>query len=323
MSLCLGILWKIPAPNGWSCAGGSGRDGASAAAGTALPLCITFGQDGNGAQPRFRFLHAPAQCQPGSLALPCLWSWARRCSEVWGTRRDPVAALGCCRALTGGGVRRDGTRADTVPAVPGGHGHSGYCHGSCDSGECGVDASGLLAAPRAPWKRQNTSRALPGLTSTRQRVVLGAEGPHRSGEPVPAGRAPPVTPRRRGPPSPPCLGDWQSGGGSQDPAWGSHTLAALSSDARGMRAAVRLVRQGKQARGCPCGAVPGRAGPRAGGSGKAELGMLHGSRGPAAPASRSESVAVCTCAAVCAWGSPAEPCHRPCSASVLRHPSSR
>lgn len=47
MSLCLGILWKIPAPNGWSCAGGSGRDGASAAAGTALPLCITFGQDGN------------------------------------------------------------------------------------------------------------------------------------------------------------------------------------------------------------------------------------------------------------------------------------
>lgn len=123
--------------------------------------------------------------------------------------KDPRGSAGLLWCPEGGGARWDGdpsehTRAPT-PAVPRGHWHVGYCHGSCDSGECGVDASGLLPAPQAPWKRQNTSRALPGLTSAHQRVVLGAEGPHHSGEHREAsasGQGPSCHPKVQGSPQP-------------------------------------------------------------------------------------------------------------------------
>lgn len=72
-----------------------------------------------------------------------------------------MAVPGLLRGPEGGGAKRDRDPSEHVrvptPAVPRGHWHVGYCYGSCDSGECGVDASGLLAALQAPWKHQNTS----------------------------------------------------------------------------------------------------------------------------------------------------------------------
>lgn len=151
--------------------------------------------------------------QPGHCHVPGAGHEAApRCGHQGGT---PWQCRGCRGARLGGG----GTgpeRAHT--AVPRGHWHVGYCHGSCDSGECGVDASGLLAAPPGPRKRQNTSGALPGLTSARRWALLGAEGAHRSGErseDSASGQDPSCHPKGQGSPQPSVPGRLAGG-------WGAH-----------------------------------------------------------------------------------------------------
>lgn len=117
-----------------------------------------------------------------------------------------------------------------TPAIPRGHRHVGYCHGSCDRGVRGVDASGLLAAPagqsKMPKSLLSSAGASPlpagGGRCSGQDVPIALGS---TGKPAPAGRAPPCHPGVPGSPLPSGAGR-QMGGARRLP--GAHMPSRLA-----------------------------------------------------------------------------------------------
>lgn len=220
-----------------------------------------------------------------------------------------------------------------TPAIPRGHRHIGYCHGSCDRGVRGVDASGLLAAPAGQSKMPKSllSSAGAGPLPAGGGRCSGQEVPialGSTGKPAPAGRAPPCHPGVPGSPLPSgaggqagglagcreltCLRAWRGRAAVPGACRRRRGCGHGSSGREGRRAAGALPAvaraHGGAARGCGAAGVS-RYGPlRGGGAGSAA--WL-----PARPCQRGHPClrvclprrawCVCTCPAVCAWGSPA------------------